>query len=604
MTGIERMALRTAGPAAAGCRKPLGLAICLTLLALAPLGAQEIRARWQLEAPQAVVGQGLSLDIEVQGVDQFEPPPLAIPGVQVVWQGGSPRNSTSMVSINGKTTTTVRRSFVGSWSLRAARPGRYHLDSLTLDIGGTRVSLPALDWSVGKARESDAYLLRQELLPAATIVGLELDYSLVWYIGQSAQNPEFSIPLLDNPEIELVADLQAGQANQGKDTLTLDYRGNKLQGVKASALYQGKQFTTLTFRLRVRPTASKTYDLADTAVTFQGVVGTRKVRDFFGDLVEEPQYDTLIARAQPASLVVTDLPGAGKPPVFSGLVGKLDLSWSGAAGPYQVGEPIRLVLNLAGVQNKPGLDLDYMLTKAFEGSEFTVTPADDPASPSKGAAVPAEASPGALSRAYVFRARKAGKLTIPPLALNYFDPLTRRYGEARSQALELDIRSSAPPSAGTQPNLVPEPARPGQPSLAGLEVNPPGLVAAPRVPGWLGLLLPGLVSGSILGALGWWRHSRLRARRLIRGRWLHLCAGLEPPAGRPALEEGRRRLAAMTGLLAEAAGLWPAPVHQELSRLVNQEDVVWAEGYFAPGQAARDWHSRWEAFARNVRKFR
>ena len=75
-------------------RRALVAGLALLAGALVPLSAEDIQARWALEAPDAMVGQALTLTLEVQGTDQLKPPELRIAGVAVVWLGGRPSNST------------------------------------------------------------------------------------------------------------------------------------------------------------------------------------------------------------------------------------------------------------------------------------------------------------------------------------------------------------------------------------------------------------------------------------------------------------------------------------------------------------------------------
>lgn len=502
------------------------VAVILSCVAI-PAFAGEIGAQWTLESDEAVVGQSLTLTLELEGTDRFDPPRLAVPGVEIAFMGGSPRNSTSIVSVNGKTTKTVRKSWVGSWGLKCAQEGSYRLDAQTWNVAGSTVSLPALDWRVTAARTDSRFILKQSLKPATCVPGVELEYTLVWYIGQSVQNPEFTLPILDDPDLAPVESSLSSGAGSG-DVFQIQYRGRVITGAKSIETLNGRQYTALTIKFRVKPAKPGRYDLSSAMVSFDGAVDTRQVQDFFGNIVDEPVYRTLVARANPLVLSVKDLPSAGKPDPFSGLIGKLSLSWDAAQGTYSVGEPIRLTLSLSGVLNKPNLDLDHMVQAALSGDDFQVTS-------------DLSAKEEAGKRSFIFRARHPGKLVIPPLTLNYYDPTADKYGVTATQSLTFAIAGSAggsaangsagSPAYGAQPSGPSAGSSATAPSSASTAsatsrdarlalMNPNGLLRPlfPAIPWWC-FALPGLIPSLVIYLAALWRHSLRRRVAVQRKAW-------------------------------------------------------------------------------------
>jgi hypothetical protein len=534
------------------------IAVILACVAI-PAFAGEIGAQWTLESSEAIVGQSLTLTLELEGTDSFDPPNFSVPGVEISFQGGSPRNSTSIVWVNGKTTKTVRKSWVGSWELKCAQEGSYHIVAQTWNVAGSTISLPALDWRVTAARTDNRFILKQSLNPTTCVSGVELEYTLVWYIGQSVQNPEFTLPILDNPDLAPVESSLSSGAGSG-DVFQIQYKGRVITGAKSIETMGGKQYTALTIKFRVKPAKPGRYDLSPTMVSFDGAVDTRQEQDFFGNIVNEPVYRTLVSRANPLVLSVKDLPAAGKPNPFSGLIGKLALSWDAVQGAYSVGEPIRLTLSLSGVLNKPNLDLDHMVTTALSGSDFQVT-SDLSAKDEDG------------KRSFIFRARHPGKLVIPPLTLNYYDPTADRYGVTATQALTFTISGSAantsPASgiAGSSASGPQSPAAQTSGASAGSSataptsassrdsrlalMNPNGLRRPlfPAIPWWC-FVLPGLVPALVLSLLALWRHSLRRRIAVQRKAWR---ADLAPLAAANAANASLTAAAATVGASATTA---------------------------------------------------
>ena len=590
-------------------RKEFAKAVAMALILFTGMHsafADDVRARWQLESTEAVIGQSLTLRIFVEGTDAIVPPSFSIPGVEIEWKGGSPSNSTSVVMVNGKTTKTVSKSFVGDWSLKANKSGAYHLDSLEWNVNGKTIRLDALDWNVGAAQTDSRFILRQRLQPENSIPGVDIEYSLIWYIGQSAQNPEFNIPILDNPDIEMVPNSQKAPSS---DSFQIQYRGNTLIGIKGSDVLNGANYTTITFSFKVRPAKAGNYDLSDTRVTFEGAVASRQTQDFFGNIIDEPQYQTLTAQADSRTLVIRDLPDKGKPNPFSGLIGKLSLSWEGAQGGYRVGEPIRLKLKLNGVLNKPNLDLDYMVISALNGSDFQVSADDTLLDVAKAAGATASANANASSRSFVLRAKKSGKLRVPPLALNYYDPDSKQYGVTKTLPLEITVTGNAgaatagggsPDASGTS-----TPAEPiANDSTSGnlLGVNPPNLFGEKvREWPWWFFALPGALGGFVLACVGLWRHSRIRRLRLERKDWQAQLVSLESTEGREALEEGRTRLR----LLSINAGLWAERLEATgKTHWLNEKLAEWDLAFFADNRGGEPWAARWEEIIGEARTWK
>lgn len=574
------------------------LFLLLTNLFIFPLIAQDSGARWALESTQAVVGESLVLTLEVQGTDTLDVPNFTVPGIEILFQGGSPRNSTSIVSVNGKTTKTVRKSWVGSWTLKSSAVGRYHLDAQRVSIGGQTVLLSALDWEVGAARNDNRFFLQQGLSQSACVPGIEIEYSLDWYISESAQNPEFTISILDNPDFIPVESSFTGVPATNGDVFQIQYHGRVLTGVKSIVQKGGQQYTKLSFKFKVKPVKPGRYDFGNTMVCFEGAVGTRPSQDFFGNTVQQPLYSTLVAQAQSLTLLVKDLPTQGKPNPFSGLIGTIALSWDGGQGVYSVGDPIRLVLKLSGVQNKPNLDLDHMVLTAFKDADFQVS-SDLSAAETEG------------QRSFVFRARKPGRLTIPSMTLNYYDSDKERYAQTATKALVFDIKgnasipySSSPETAGNLPdttqnkneNLSPS----SNTSLA--RMNPNGLERSllPSVPFWV-FSLPGLITGILVSLSALWRHSLRRKIFVERKEWRKNLIPLSATQGRQSLEEGRRQM----NLLLSAGDHWKEVLHADGRWEYFCEKIkIWDQAFFADSRDNENWVSRWEELRQTMENWK
>ncbi len=576
------------------------------------VSAESISGRWELEASRSSVGQGLTLTLQIQGADKFSPPDLSAPGVSIVFRGGGPRNSTSIVSVNGKTTKTVSKSWVGSWTLTAASPGSYHIDGRTWNVGGASITLDSLDWQVLPAVSDDHFSLVQRVEPSTCVPGVPVKYTLVWYLGASAQNPEFSLPILDDANLDPV---DASFSVPSGDTFQLEYRGRTIAGVKSIETLGGKQYTALTISFSVTPSKSGSYDLSGTMVGFEGAVETRQVQDFFGNIVSQPVYRSLTAQANPVTLKVAELPANGKPNPFSGLIGKVSLSWDETPeGNFSVGEPIRMRLRLSGVLNMKDVDLDHLVSSALAGGDFQVSP--DPSAKDEDG-----------SRSFVFRGRHAGRLVIPTLALSYYDPSTGRYGTTATKELSFAISSSTAPGSAAATGfgaIAAQTSSPGDAaaSRSGMgplspssrldarlsRLNPNGLDRPflPSLP-WWSFAIPGFVAGFALLIAAGWKHSQWRILRSERASWKDsLRAPLTDVArngegGRNVLEAGRHRFSTLLG----AGALWKKRLESDgrWANLVSSARA-WDEAFFSGSRDGEPWAERWVEMRRRMEEWK
>jgi len=212
-----------------------------------------------------------------------------------------------------------------------------------------------------------------------------------------------------------------------------------------------------------------------------------------------------LAASIPATRVrVLELPEAGRPPDFAGLVGTLALEVAAQPRGLVLGGSTRLEVTLHGDANLWDARDPLQGARGLEGVEVF------PSRPRL------ELEPGVelgVRRRFAYDVvpSREGRIEIPELRVAYFDPALRRYAVATSSALVLAVgpRSTGPSAEGAAP------ATP-----AGAKANATGQA--------LGLWTVGVLALGALaagGALAWLRHRR----RLPRGQ-AAILAALEVPA--------------------------------------------------------------------------
>jgi hypothetical protein len=250
-----------------------------------------------------------------------------------------------------------------------------------------------------------------------------------------------------------------------------------------------------------------------------------------------------------------------QPTGFTGAVGSFEIGAAVSDGPYHVGEPVSLRINVRGEGSFPRLSLTGVpSTPALTSYATTLAVA--------------KVTPGEKAFTQTLVPRQTGAATIPPVALTYFDPRARRYVTRRTAPMHIDVAAAtaeaaamptAPPGSATAPGAA---AMAPAPAAAGVRAVPDATSATltPLIrTGRFALLVAvlGLVTAmsSALGhlarqgALARWRADRrLRSQLALQSRALREAARRGDAAalfgaGRRALQT---RLGAAWGMPPEA----------------------------------------------------
>jgi len=214
-------------------------------------------------------------------------------------------------------------------------------------------------------------------------------------------------------------------------------------------------------------------------------------RDFFGQLVPISSHQLAI---KPATLTVTALPVAGRPPDFNGLFGPLAVDASLERSPISAGEGTVLTLHIHGRQ------VELLTRPAFTPPAGIQSYTKEDPTPEKANAT------GMRTYRWDLVPDGPGTFTIAPFSFSYFDPTTHSYRRAVSDTLTLTVRPGrmreVTVSGATQNDTLIQPVTGGAPQLP---MPLRGQAAGEPRPGlqWICALLA-LVLGLCSGALQRW----------------------------------------------------------------------------------------------------
>lgn len=414
--------------------------LCAKLCVLLLAGASSLAA---LTAELAVaqrevyVGEPFLVEVVVDGDDSPEQPSLAkIDGFRVEERGGQAQNSTSVTIINGRIDRQVKRGYVFRYLLIAERTGRLTIPALTVRGDGATATTRPVSIAVRTPEETDDFKLRLSLSKREVYVGEPVTLTAHWYIGDEVKDFTFSMPLLTDDRLVVIDDDPRVDPARKDEFITVQLGRRQAIGRKERTMLDGQQFLTVSFRKVLIPKEPGRIKLPQTLVSLvtSGPVRSRSVwDDFFSgtDVFNRGRRTTrrIVVPANELAIAAKELPSAGKPARYSGLVGEFSLSASATPTSVSVGEPLTLEVRVQGPRYLGNVLLPPLAEQPSIARDFRV---------------PADRATGLVENgAKVFtqklRAMHSGVNEVPPIELPYFDPVAGKYAVARSEPIPLDV---------------------------------------------------------------------------------------------------------------------------------------------------------------------
>ncbi|MDK9705463.1 MAG: BatD family protein [Desulforhopalus sp.] len=497
---------------------------CL-LIVLCGSGARaEVTVEAALSHLSFPVDQGTLLTITVNGasrISNIELPEIA--GVSLQNRGQSSRINI----INGSMSAALTNTFL----VQAQKPGTYTIPPIRVHVGNEAVITKALSFEVtavqsgpgGAAErtpEEVAFIRIAEL--ADHYPGEIVPIKIKAYFSQRYRVDINSLPILRGDGVVMPPlrekPLQSQEMVNGLPYHVLSW-DTTLSGIKA-----GKHPLSLSMEASLLIPQKRRQ-----SSPFGG-------GGLFDDSIfNDPFFDSVLGGAQRKPIEVTSpeavfnvipLPDADQPKNFVGAIGDFTLKVTASQQAVDIGEPIKLTLEIAGSGN-------------FDRVEAPLFP-EDPNwktySPTANFTSQGNSYTGVKIFDQAIVAKSPAVQEIPPLSFSFFDPVKKTYITKTSTAIPIKVKGSAaapapPPAtpAATAPTTSASPAAPAtpaapqtQPALASTSRGIDGLAPLMIDPGtfskkitplfarvwFIGLVLFCLLA---LFALGLWQ---LRQRKL------------------------------------------------------------------------------------------
>lgn len=394
--------------------------------------AQEVKLTATASKTTVGTGEQFEVDFSVNGnAEGFNPP--AFSAFQVL---SGPNVSTSMESINGRTTVSSSYSYI----LMAAKMGDYTIGPATIVVNGKNYTSSAIKIKVVKGQPVQQQSAQQgaggsQQVPMGNSGELSKQIFLKAVIDKNNvyQGEQLTVSFrlytrigIDDSRLDKMPDL-TGFFNQDiKNPLQQQQVQWKVE------TYKGLKYNTADIKQSILfPEHSGNITIDPFEMTFlvrQPVRSNDIMDQFFGGSFQQVKYQ---AKSTPVVVHVKPLPDAGKPDSFTGAVGTFSMESSIDKTELKANEPLNYKVKVTGAGNIKLLKtVNINFPADFEKYDPKIS--DTTVERTSGVA-------GSRIYNYLLIPRHQGEYNIDPLKFSYFNPATNRYVTLTSKGFKIKV---------------------------------------------------------------------------------------------------------------------------------------------------------------------
>jgi hypothetical protein len=441
--------------------------LCAALVMAAPAWAAPTQISAQLDRLTLPLGESAQLAIIVKGSQPVEPNVPAVDGLEITPVG----QQSSLQVINGAVSAEVRYIY----QVTPNRLGSFTIPAIEASgVGRTQPVAFRVEKSPG-AQNGRVSRPGSSPLPAPSFAPAQEEVAPV----DAKSQPAFLRVLLPKREltvgelvpVELKACFPAGMSASLNGLPMLAggaFALNKLgeNPEQTREVIDGRPYNVITWASALSAIQAGDYPLnleLPVMVRVQERIkrgGNNTFKDFFGD--ESPFDDSslddffgqvtekpLVLHSDSTPIKIQPLPAQGRPPDFSGAVGKFDLSAEASVTKAMTGDPITLKMKISGHGNFDRVTTNGLVSSAaWKGYKPNARfePADR------------DGFAGTKVFEQVIVPTQSGSSEIPGVSFSYFDPETRTYVSKTTGPTPIEIApgiTTAAAPADTTPAAAP-----------------------------------------------------------------------------------------------------------------------------------------------------
>ncbi|SYZ73981.1 conserved hypothetical protein [Candidatus Zixiibacteriota bacterium] len=409
--------------------------VILTAIPLAAYGQADISIQISLNRDTIGIGEQAVLTATITGTVQNLPKP-DLPNLTAfnVYSQGT---STNISIINGKMTSSQSYQYV----LQPIKPGSFPIKPVTLVYNNQRFVSNELTLTVvGSSGVSTPKNLQQQATPTASdnrdiFLTAEVDKRTAFVNEQITLTIKFytAVQLYSQPEYN---------APQ-----TTDFWANALEGQKSYyQLINGRRYNVIEISTALFPTRPGSLQIGSAMVTAMVAVKRQpRANDpfaMFDDMFTQGEQRSV--RSSPLTVKVVPLPLEGKPSTYTGTVGDYTIESQPDKLNVDVNQPVTVQYKISGTGNiktvaEPDIaeTMDFRIYRASSNEKITNIG-------------------GVVGGTKIFEEtyipKRAGKLEIPPVKLDFFNPRAKKYKSIASNPITIEVRPIA--EGGTEAPMV------------------------------------------------------------------------------------------------------------------------------------------------------
>jgi hypothetical protein len=390
-------------------RLSLSIAIFITIALIPAFSWAKVSVSLKLDRSQVQLVDSVELTVSVGGSRDGD----SMPGIQGlenfdVRSGGT---SSRVEFINGKMSSGVDYTYfiqpqkIGNFQIGPARV-LINGKTYTSNTAKLRVVKPA----GGQGAENNPIFLTAELSDDTVYVEEQTIYTLKLFLRRNVRNINLNLPETENLIFKQISK-------------PVEYRSTR----------SGQNYQVVEVRYAVVPSKAGSYAV-DPAKMSMTVLQSRRSskRSFFDDPFSSfSSGRPLSVSSKSLLLTVRPLPQEGKPPDFSGLVGKFKM-WSKLEPvSLKTGESATLTVSVSGqgnVNRIPDLKMPELTHIKIYADKPVLESTQDK-----------EGTKGSKIMKWALVPEKDGRLEVPPVAVSFFDTENQRYKTLKSSKYTLSV---------------------------------------------------------------------------------------------------------------------------------------------------------------------
>ena len=409
------------------------LSLLLFVTAFTCLAQDEVSVRIAIESRDVLVGEAFVFQVVVSNakdVKDFDFPATNAFVVQPL--GPSNNNSTQISIVNGKYSKIEKRETLYNFRLVAKQEGNLVIPSLTVVADGKTFRTQPVRIHSSKGEEITDIVLELKCSDTECYVGQTVMAHWKLYFARNIQLSRIELPLLEN------SDFSFPPYETPIDKTKIDnYRRLPISDTDSVIAYlsyenyDGMQVRCLSFSRPITAQKAGEYSLSAGRVlcSVPDKRARRTRRSPFDFFDSEPMRSVMID-GKSCTLKVKELPEAGRPANFSGIIGACSIVTTAKPVDVNVGDPIVLTITLKGLPypdtaRLPALTAQPALAKSFRISDQDSGVVQD----------------GNKVFQCTLRAQNSDVKEIPALSLAYFDSPTGTYSEAKSPPIPITVHA-------------------------------------------------------------------------------------------------------------------------------------------------------------------